>query len=103
MKNLEEVKMELEKINREEPDSPIFDFDKKEIYYKITNETKYADDIEYWAKYEFPLDKDTTKEDWTNRNTERWYKYQKIMSDWEHDEELRKQENNKIKEEWWPY
>lgn len=121
MKNLEEVKMELEKINREEPDSPIFDFDKKEIYYKITNETKYADDIEYWArhyilihylakiqnkywaKYEFPLDKDTTKEDWTNRNTERWYKYQKIISDWEHDEQLRKQENNKIKEEWWPY
>lgn len=121
MKNLEEVKLELKKINIEEPDSPIFNFDTNEIYYRKVNDTETKDNIEYWAryyilihymakvqdkywsKYEFPLDKNTTREDWENRNTERWYEYQKIMSNWEHDEALRRQENNKLKEEWWPY
>lgn len=121
MKSLEEVKMELEKINREEPDSPIFDFDKNEIYYRLINDTKHTDDIEYWArhyilihylakiqnkywsKYEFPLDKHTTKEDWNKRNTPQWYAYEKIMKQYEEDEAKRAEENKKVKEEWWPY
>ena len=121
MRSLNEVKEELKRLNEEDKNSPIFNFDTNEIYYPKVNKVETKENIEYWAryyilihynakvqdkywsKYEFPLDKNTTREDWDNRNTERWYEYQKIMSNWEHDKELIKQEKKRIKEEWWPY
>ena len=121
MKSLEEVKAKLKEINIEEPDTPIYDFDAKTIYYPKVDQTEEKENIEfwaryfilihlmakiqkkYWSKYEFPLDKNTSKEDWNTRNTPRWFAYEKLMKDWEKDEAERAELNQKLKEEWWPY
>lgn len=110
MKSLNEVKAELKKINEEDIDSPIFDFEKLEINYRKVNKTeKWSNDFlleqmardyiilhyqakyqnEMWAKFEFPLDKNTTRKDWELRNTPRWKEYQEIQNRW--NEETKKQ------------
>lgn len=110
MKSLNEVKAELKKINEEDIDSPIFDFEKLEINYRKVNKTeKWSNDFlleqmardyiilhyqakyqnEMWAKFEFPLDKNTTRKDWELKNTPRWKEYQEIQNRW--NEETKKQ------------
>lgn len=118
MKNLEEVKKELEKINKEDETTPIFDFDNNEIYYRLVNKREKTNFIEfearqyimihymaieqrkYWNKYEFPLDKFLTRYDWENRNTENWYKYEEIMNNFNADSRILDKEYNKIRNEW---
>lgn len=121
MKSLEEVKAKLKEINEEDPNTPIYDFEANTIYYPKVKQTEHKEDIEfwaryyimihlmaniqnkYWSKYEFPLDKHTTREDWNKRNTPQWYAYERIMKQYEEDEAKRAEENKKVKEEWWPY
>ena len=121
MKNLNDLLEEIKKINKEDKESPIFDYERLEVNYRKVNKIEKITDTEEFEKllreyiiiwkeaevynflyedFDLPLDKYTTREDWDNRNTNGWYQYQEIMRVYEKMRKIEKVAYKKIINEW---
>lgn len=125
MKSLDDVIKEIEKINSECKDSPIFDFKELEMIYRAEGENKNKkrkfkniDELENMAReyiiihykaevysmlfdeFDYPLDKYTDNNDWDNRNTNAWYAYQELMNIHESLYKIKRKINEYIELEW---
>ena len=121
MKNLDDLLKEIKKINEEDNDSPIFDYENLEVNYRKVDKVDKLHNKEEFEKclreyiiihkeakvynflyedFEFPLDKYTTREDWDNRNTNGWYQYKELCDVYDKMRKIEWIAYDKIIKEW---